>query len=105
MLDSYIEHIEGTSNESLLARIYGIFTFKTNHFKPLDILVMQNTARSKSSNTCFDLKGSLIGRYSLSTSLLKDMNFLELGTTLSIHDQHLKDINKIIRLDSQYLCS
>ena len=44
MLDDYIDHIEKTNNKSLLARIYGIFTVKTNYFDPLDIIVMQNTS-------------------------------------------------------------
>jgi 1-phosphatidylinositol-4-phosphate 5-kinase len=39
-LDDYIDHIEKTNNKSLLARIYGIFTVKTNYFDPLDIIVM-----------------------------------------------------------------
>ena len=40
MLDDYIEHLGLTENKSLLARIYGIFTFKTNFFDPIDIIVM-----------------------------------------------------------------
>lgn len=30
MMKQYINHIKDTKNESLIARIYGIFTFKTN---------------------------------------------------------------------------
>jgi len=40
MLDDYIEHIKSTKNNSLLVRIYGIFTFKTNYFAPLDVVIM-----------------------------------------------------------------
>ena len=40
ILDDYIDHIKKTHNRSLLARIYGIFTIKTNYFDPLDIIVM-----------------------------------------------------------------
>ena len=40
MLDDYISHLTATSNKSLLARIYGVFTFKTNKFTPIDIVIM-----------------------------------------------------------------
>jgi hypothetical protein len=43
MLDSYIEHIIDTKNTSILARIYGIFTIKTNYFDDLDVIIMENT--------------------------------------------------------------
>ena len=43
LLDKFIEHFEKTKNESLLARIYGIFTIKTDKFMAVDVLVMQNT--------------------------------------------------------------
>ena len=32
MLDKYIYHLKKTENCSLLARIYGAFTIKTNHY-------------------------------------------------------------------------
>ena len=40
ILDDYIKHIKDTKNQSLLARIYGVFTIKTNYFSPLDVIVM-----------------------------------------------------------------
>ena len=40
MLDDYIDHIKQTDNKSLLARIYGVFSIKTNYFAPLDVIVM-----------------------------------------------------------------
>ena len=40
MLDDYIDHIKKTNNKSLLVRIYGIFTIKTNRFSPIDVIVM-----------------------------------------------------------------
>ena len=67
ILDNYIDHINKTNNKSLMARIYGIYTIKTNYFDPLDIIVMQNTSnlRSKRNNKMtFDLKGSFINRKS-----------------------------------------
>jgi hypothetical protein len=40
MLDEYIDHIKKSNNKSLIARIYGVFTVKTNYFDPLDIMLM-----------------------------------------------------------------
>ena len=65
MLDKYIEHLRSTDNRSLLARIYGLFTIKTNYFVNVDIMIMQNTGNLfvKNNRTySFDLKGSLIDR-------------------------------------------
>jgi len=42
MIDEYIEHIK--NNNSLIARIYGIFSIKTEYFKSVDIIIMQNTS-------------------------------------------------------------
>jgi len=45
MLDEYILHIKNSNNNSLIARIYGIFTVKTNYFADVDIMIMQNTSK------------------------------------------------------------
>ena len=37
-IDDYIEHIK--TGESLLARIYGIYSIKTCRYKSLDIIIM-----------------------------------------------------------------
>ena len=44
MLFSYIQHLQSTNNQSLLARIYGIYQIKSPYFAPLELIVMQNTA-------------------------------------------------------------
>lgn len=65
MLDDYIDHIKMTENKSLLARIYGVFTIKTNYFTPLDVIIMENTSKVTDKNNkkmTFDLKGSTQGR-------------------------------------------
>jgi hypothetical protein len=84
---------------SLLVRIYGIFSIKTNYFDPIDIIVMQNTSilqNKMNPRVTFDLKGSFIGRktrfapkeekfwlQSLNHGrVLKDMNFLEINQDL-----------------------
>ena len=88
MLDDLIDHFRYTENRSLLARIYGVFTFSTDIFDPLDIIIMQNTARvpKGQQRVAFDLKGSLIKRkvrfdpsdyFVKDAPTLKDVNFLE----------------------------
>lgn len=63
MLPDLIQHLR--ENRSLLAKIYGVYTIKTNVFDSVDILVMQNTAKVQSKDNqkmTFDLKGSLKNR-------------------------------------------
>ena len=51
--------------ESLLAKIYGLYTIKTNKFSPVDIIIMKNTNRrinKKNQTITFDLKGSIKNR-------------------------------------------
>lgn len=65
MLDDFIEHIIQTDNKSLLMRIYGLFTIKTNRFAPIDVIVMQNTSKLQNKSNpkmLFDFKGSTINR-------------------------------------------
>ena len=41
MLDDYINHISvKTKNNSLLARIYGIFTIKNTGLRPINLIIM-----------------------------------------------------------------
>ena len=75
MLDDLILHYQETKNSSLLARIYGLYSIKTNIFGPLEVIVMQNTSAFISKNNqkmVFDLKGSIINRM---TRLGKDETF------------------------------
>lgn len=65
ILDNFINHIDSNPN-SLIARIYGIYTLRTNEFKPIDLIIMQNTTVliNKSKKVLeFDLKGSTVNRY------------------------------------------
>ena len=88
ILDKYVSHIEGSDNNSLLARIYGLFTIKSNHFSDLDFIVMQNTVQvldKSNERLTFDMKGSSTNRYvrayqsDINHKVLKDNNFLELS--------------------------
>ena len=60
MLTDLIAHYNHTNNLSLLARIYGVFTIKTNKFASVDVLIMANSARTTkgTEKMAFDLKGS-----------------------------------------------
>ena len=88
MLDDYINHIiNSTNNQSLLARIYGLFTIKTKGLRPINLIIMQNTSCLKNKKLKlyeFDLKGSLYGRRTPikakkdKNKTLKDLNFLEI---------------------------
>jgi len=63
-------HIKKTRNKSMMARIYGLFTIKTDYFVPLNIMIMQNTHQSTYQTKCvlnFDLKGSRESRKSKGT--------------------------------------
>lgn len=64
VIDDYIVHIR-SNPDSLLARIYGIFTIKTKYYSPVDIIIIKNAASGKQSlmKYHFDLKGSLVSRY------------------------------------------
>lgn len=47
-LGSLVNHYFTTNNESVLARIYGIFTIETNVFGTFTVIVMQNTLKTYS---------------------------------------------------------
>ena len=44
MIEKYLQHILNTENQSIIARIYGIFKIKTNYFDDLYVMIMQNTS-------------------------------------------------------------
>ena len=124
ILDDYIDHIRKTKNKSLLARIYGIYTVKTDYFDPLDIIVMQNTAvlrNKKNDKLTFDLKGSYVGRKEHFSpdekfwlkdlnckKVLKDLNYLEINQDLNsslmnIRGQQYDQLEWLLKLDSIFL--
>ena len=64
ILDSFIKHFV-MNKDSLISRIYGIYTLMTSGLKPIDIIVMQSTAvlLDKTEKLLeFDLKGSITHR-------------------------------------------
>lgn len=72
--------------ESLLARIYGVYKLQMQNYSTVNLLLMGNTLRFAGGKLdlrrIYDLKGSRVKRYvytekPLTTTVLKDMNFLE----------------------------
>ena len=109
----------------MIARIYGIFSIKTEYFKSIDIIIMQNTSvlfQSKSSKLTFDLKGSSVNRLKKiniehlirkkykNSPILKDTNFLMMQgflrkDVINLDNNKKKQIFESLRKDSQFLCS
>lgn len=90
----YFEHVS-THPNSLLARIYGVYTVKMEEIEPVTLVLMGNTKRSndKMIEHIFDLKGSFVnrevkGKNLKNTATLKDLNLLSL--------QKEKIVNNII---------
>lgn len=70
---------------SLVARIYGVYTIKMEEIEPVNLVLMGNTKDSndKYLEHVFDLKGSLIsrivkGRTFKNTATLKDLNIMSI---------------------------
>ena len=66
ILEDYVNHIKGMNNQSMLARIYGIFKVKTSFYATIDVLIMQNISNlfeTSKKMYSFDLKGSAVDRY------------------------------------------
>jgi len=130
MLDEYIDHLEVTTkNQSLLARVYGIYTIKSKLLQNVDLIIMQNTAIMlkevpKSKKLEFDLKGSRLGRKNKKfhpehlryneyySRTLKDLNFLDIQQfyerefdVINLTTQQHNKILRITNLDSKFLRS
>ena len=96
IVEEMIAHFRRTNNQSLIAKIYGVYTIETNVFETIHILLMQSVLSLQDKtqpNFIFDLKGSKINRrtkicqesklQAIKTrghkKVLKDLNFLELN--------------------------
>lgn len=84
---SYFSVVNNRPN-SLLARIYGIYTVKIENLVPVNLMLMGNSKNADDDLllNVFDLKGSLIarevkGKSIKNTSTLKDVNLLNLCKT------------------------
>lgn len=125
MLDDLVDHYRETDNLSLLARIYGIFTIKTNKFASVDVLIMANSARTTkgTQKMAFDLKGSIKHREvffdgkatkwwrktkQCPESVMKDVNFKLINQEfnhglLSFSPLEIEHYHEIVKKDSELL--
>lgn len=74
LLPDYVEHFKAHP-DSLIAKIFGVFTVKVASLSPVTVILMENTLRLNSDNLeyLFDLKGSWVARTSDPTDgTLKD---------------------------------
>ena len=83
ILPQLSEHYKKNNPSSLITKIFGVFTVKTDATNSVHLMLMENTLQLKSSNGLqyiFDLKGSLVDRKTkgkiTSSTTLKDVNFL-----------------------------
>jgi hypothetical protein len=101
----YYEHIHNHPN-SLIARIYGIFTVYKEKLQPVHLILMGNTVnlhgKGQGLKYMFDLKGSLINRESKMTknhkpsSTLKDINLLEIKKNINLLKFSIEDAENIM---------
>lgn len=111
-LPTYMAHLK-TNPNSLIARIYGVFTVEMEDIQPVDIILMGNCAHcGPNIENVFDLKGSMINRnveeWSSNSDTLKDVNLLELAKEkkyLNFQRKDMRDIMKVIFKDCKYLNS
>lgn len=124
MLDDLLAHFRETKNQSMLARIYGVYTLKTNIYVPVNLMVMQNIARAKQDNCklIFDLKGACFQRYAWlpqeealfwrnsldQRRVMMDANFIEIKKDLGedlvkLSKERNKQIIENIKLDTHFL--
>lgn len=111
-LPTYLKHLS-TYPQSLIARIYGIFTVEMEDMEAVDLLLMANAAHcGPDIENVYDLKGSIVNRnvphWSEKTDCLKDVNLLEQVKEKRHVNFIRKDMRKIMRMmfkDVKYLNS
>jgi hypothetical protein len=114
IFEEYCGHVCKYHN-SLLARIYGIFTIQKDDMVPVHLILMGNTMKTRYLKRVFDLKGSMVnrevrfapGEQPKPSCTLKDKNLLSYrnGTDKFINFSS-KDIGAIVRQmkkDSEFL--
>lgn len=72
--------------DSMIARIYGVFTVQMEDITPVHLLFMHKMEAGKNIKNVFDLKGSIINRivekqHITAGGTLKDVNLLDLKRT------------------------
>ena len=108
---AYFAHVSRHDN-SLLARVYGIYSVRMEDQKPVKLIVMENGMKGISDILgVFDLKGSMVNRlvkgknFKPSTTL-KDKNLLAMNQEkiwLRFSEKDRREILKIMRTDVKIL--
>ena len=108
------EHYEKYPN-SIITKIFGVFTVKTDATNSVHLMLMENTLQLKNPEGLkyiFDLKGSLVDRKTkgkiTSSTTLKDVNFLLASSTnpsnfINLDDSIKEKLVQIIRKDVDFL--
>lgn len=116
MLPYYEIHLS-ERKQSLLARIYGVYTIKMDRYsKDINIMLMANTLQFKEAKNIvkiFDIKGSKVKRDveftpgMKNTTILKDINFLRLidkdPNKLRFMQGDIQKLESLIKRDVQFL--
>jgi 1-phosphatidylinositol-4-phosphate 5-kinase len=100
-LPSYMLHLK-QNPQSLIARIYGVFTVEMEDIEPVDLLLMANCAHSGSLiENVFDLKGSEVNRkvneFSDPTDCLKDLNLIDIVKEKKFLNWNRPDMRNIMK--------
>jgi len=93
MFRKYVIHVS-KYKDSLLARVYGIYTIRMKDRDPINLIIMGNTKRTADDSLSllyiYDLKGSKVNRLTKpkderkglkNTACLKDINLLNFKKT------------------------
>lgn len=102
--------------DSLLSRIYGVYTVKMESYGAVHMIVMGNVNRwdnERDVTRVYDLKGSSFSRKVKglrikASTTLKDLNFLENQRQISeinLSSLDMANINRVIKRDSDFLSS
>ena len=114
ILPKLSEHY-GQNPRSLITKIFGVFTVKTDATNSVYLMLMENTLQLKSKDGLkyiFDLKGSLVDRKTkgniTSSTTLKDVNFLHTSSSdptsfVDLDDKIKKKLLYVIRKDVDFL--
>jgi len=109
-LPFYLLHLRDNP-DSLIARIYGIFTVQMEDIAPVNLLLMANCCQAgKDIQYVFDLKGSTINREekNAEAGTFKDVNLTKLikkEAFLKFQQGDMVSIIRRMREDVKFLCS
>ena len=113
MLPGLSKHYKNNP-DSLLSKIFGVFTVKTRATSSVHLMLMENVLQIKNPEGLryiFDLKGSLVDRKvkgkTKPSTTLKDVNYLMATAAspnfISLEEPRLKNLAQIVRKDVRFL--